>query len=110
MRGGPPFSAEGVGGGLRAHVLSLPVLSVGFAARHICLHVEVEDVAAREVSFIESLFVAQGVSLVPEEVQEAREAGVVLKRKGRSSINARFLGGYGFSNDFIFFLCIIHKC
>ena len=83
MRGSPPFSAEGVGGGLRAHVLSLPVLSVGFAARHVCLHVEVEDVAAREVSFVESLYVAQGVSLVPEEVQEVGEAGVVLVEKNK---------------------------
>ena len=97
-------------GGFRAQVLTLPVLSVGCASGHVSLHVEVEDVAAREVSFVESLFVAQGVSLVPEEVQEAREAGVVLKRKGRSSINTWFPGGYGFSNGFIFFLCIIHKC
>ena len=67
-------------GGVQAHVFLLPVLSAGSASRHIRLHVEVEDIAAGEEGLVESLFIAQGVSLVPEEVQEVREAGVVLEK------------------------------
>ena len=63
---------------------------MGVAPRHICLHVDVEDVAARKVRFVESLFVAQGVSLVPEEVQEVREAGMVLVKIETYNRNIRW--------------------
>ena len=74
-------------GGFRAQVLTLPVLSVGRTSGHVSLHVEVEDIAAGGVGCVELLLVAQGVSLVPEKIQEVREAGVVLVRR----IKLRFM-------------------
>ena len=65
-------------GGFRAQVFTLPVLPVGHASGHVSLHVEVEDVAAGGVGCVELLLVAQGISLVPEKIQEVREAGVIL--------------------------------
>ena len=64
-----------------AQVLPLPVLPVRLAPRHVSPHVEVEDVAAREVGHVELLLVAKGKALVPEEVQEVGEAGMVLVNK-----------------------------
>ena len=72
-------SPEGGGRVFQARVFPLPVLPAGSVSGHIRLHVEVEDVAAGEEGLVEFLFVAQGVSLVPEEVQVAREVGVVLE-------------------------------
>ena len=62
-------------------VLTLPVLPVALAPGHVGPHVEGEDVATGEVGHIELLLVAQGISLVPEKVQEVGEAGVVLVKK-----------------------------
>ena len=91
--GGSPLALKEVQGSLStlavslacvcAQVHALPVLPVSLAPGHISPHVKVEDVAAGEVGHVELLLVAQGVSLVPEEVQEAREAGVVLEKKRR---------------------------
>ena len=57
------------------------VLPVGLAPRHVSPHVDVEDVAAREVGHVELLLVAKGIALVPEEVQEVGEARMVLVKK-----------------------------
>ena len=82
--GNSVFVSKRFQGGFSAQVLSLPVLSVGCASGHVGLHVEVEDVAAGEVSCVELLLVAQGVSLVPEKIQKVREARVILVRKEKS--------------------------
>ena len=80
---------------------------MGSAPGHICLHVKVEHVATREVCFVESLFVAQGVSLVPEEVQGGREAGMVLVKAEIYNRNIRWLENM--ISKLNFFLCKVHK-
>ena len=54
---------------------------MSLAPRHVSPHVDVEDVAARDVGHVELLLVAQGIALVPEKVQEVGEAGMVLVKK-----------------------------
>ena len=88
--GRSPLASEEVQGRLHAlavslacvgaEVLALPVLPVGLAPWHVGPHVEGEDVAAGEAGQVELLLVAESVPLVPEEVQEAGEAGVILGR------------------------------
>ena len=91
MGGGSPLTPKEVQGSLctlaaslasvSAQVLTQPVLPVGLAPRHVSPHVDVEDIAAGDVGHVELLLVAKGIALDPEEVQELREAGMVLVKK-----------------------------
>ena len=51
------------------------------AARHVRPHGDVEDIAASGISQVELLLIAQGISLVPEKIQEVGECRVVLLKK-----------------------------
>ena len=59
-------------------ILIHPVLPPVVAVRHVRPHVDGEVVGACEVGGVEPVLVTQGEALVPEEVQQEREARVVL--------------------------------
>ena len=85
---GAPFTPEGVEVALRAlavevpgvgaEILILPVLRAGFTAWHIRPHVDGEVVGAGEEGSVEPVLEAKGEALVPEEVQQEREGGMIL--------------------------------
>ena len=59
-------------------ILIQPALPSEVAVGHVSPHVDGEVGGAREVGSAEPLLVTEGEALVPKEVQQEREARVVL--------------------------------
>ena len=92
--GGSPLGAQEVHGSLgtladgrvsaQTLVFLHPHLSACEVARHVRPHVEVHVVALQVVGEIELVLVAKNEALLPEQLHELGEAGVVLIIKYRS--------------------------
>ena len=63
---------------MASQVSLIPVLLEALTPMHVTQHIDVGVVGPGEVLNIELLLVAQGKVLVPDQVQEVVECGVVL--------------------------------